>query len=248
MAKIGVIGGSGLDDPKLLKNFKLLDVTTKYGRPSSPITAGKLGNNEVFIISRHGKAHKITPTKVNNKANIQALKGLKVNAIISTTACGSLTEDIERGDLVILDQFIDFTRHRNITFHDDFSNGIRHTPMADPFDDKLRNTIISTAKKLKLKHHAKGTVITVEGPRFSTRAESRMFKLLGAHVINMSIAPEAILANELKIPYASIAISTDFDSWKLDESPVSWEQITKTFNKKISDVKTLLTETIRAIR
>jgi len=247
MVKIGVIGGSGLDDPKILKNTKVLDITTKYGRPSSQITKGKIGNAEVFIIARHGRNHIHSPTKVNNKANIQALKDLKVNYILSTTACGSLTEDIERGDLVILDQFIDFTRHRQITFHDDFSKGIKHTPMADPFDEKLRNILIASAKKLHYKHHDRGTVVTIEGPRFSTRAESNMFRLLGAHVINMSIAPEAILANELGIPYASVAISTDYDSWKLDEDPVSWEQILKNFNKKVADVKTLLIESIKAL-
>ena len=247
MMKIGIIGGSGLDDPKLLKNAEILDVTTQYGKPSSPITRGKLGNAEVFIIARHGRGHIHSPTKVNNKANIQAFKDLKVNYILSTTACGSLTEDIERGDLVILDQFIDFTRHRPITFHDDFSRGIKHTPMADPFDEKLRQVLILAAKKLRYKHHDRGTVITIEGPRFSTRAESNMFRLLGAHVINMSIAPEAILANELGIPYASIAISTDYDSWKLDEDPVSWDEILKNFNKKVADVKTLLIESIKAL-
>ena len=247
MVKIGIIGGSGLDDPKILKNAKILDVKTKYGKPSSTITQGKIGNAEVFILARHGKGHIHSPTKVNNQANIQALKDLKVDYILSTTACGSLTEDIERGDLVILDQFIDFTRHRNITFHDDFSKGIKHTPMADPFDEKLRNILISTAKKLKYRHHNKGTVITIEGPRFSTRAESSMFRLLGAHVINMSIAPEAILANEFNIPYASVAISTDYDSWKLDEDPVSWDEILKNFNKKVADVKTLLIESIKSL-
>ena len=247
MVKIGIIGGSGLDDPKILKSPKILDVNTQYGKPSSTITKGKIGNAEVFIIARHGRNHIHSPTKVNNKANIQALKEQKVDCILSTTACGSLTEDIERGDLIIIDQFIDFTRHRPITFHDDFSRGIKHTPMADPFDEKLRQALITSAKKLRYKHHDKGTVITIEGPRFSTRAESNMFRLLGAHVINMSIAPEAILANELGIPYASVAISTDYDSWKLDEDPVSWEQILKNFNKKVADVKTLLIESIKAL-
>src|SRR3989344_3044754 len=204
MVKIGIIGGSGLDDPKILKNAKILDVKTKYGKPSSTITQGKIGNAEVFILARHGKGHIHSPTKVNNQANIQALKDLKVNYILSTTACGSLTEDIERGDLVILDQFIDFTRHRQITFHDDFSKGVKHTPMADPFDEKLRNILISTA-------------------------------------------PEAILANEFNIPYASVAISTDYDSWKLDEDPVSWDEILKNFNKKVADVKTLLIESIKSL-
>src|SRR3989338_7799814 len=189
MVKIGVIGGSGLDYPNLLNDYREIDVSTKFGRPSSVLTTGRINDTEVVILARHGRGHKISPTHINNKANIQALKEQGVTHILSTTACGSLREDIGKGDFVILDQFIDFTKHRKITFHEDFKDGIRHAPMADPFSQELRKVLIETSKELGFKTHEKGTVITIEGPRFSTRAESSMFRSW-ADVINMSIAPE----------------------------------------------------------
>src|SRR3989344_1609434 len=229
--KVGIIGGSGLDDPRLIENFRETEINTPYGSPSSPITEGAIAGTNVCILSRHGKKHEFPPTQVNYRANIHALKEAGCTHIIATTACGSLKEDIRRGDFIIIDQFIDFTRHRKITFHEDFKEGVKHTPMAEPFNKELRELLINASKKLGIRHHDKGTVVTIEGPRFSTRAESFMFRQWGADVINMSIAPEAILANELGIPYATIALSTDYDCWKTDEIPVTWEQILKVFNK-----------------
>src|SRR3989344_1299608 len=247
MIKIGIIGGSGLDNPELLQDFKEMEVDTKYGKPSDKLTVGKLGNAEVVILPRHGKGHKITPTGVNYRANIQALKDQNVDYILATTACGSLREEIGRGDFVILDQFIDFTKHRQITFHDDFNDGIKHAPMASPFDEKLRKILIEISKQLGFKTHEKGTVITIEGPRFSTRAESHMFRSWGADVINMSIAPECILANELSIPYAAIAMVTDYDSFLDDLPPVTWEEVLKVFNENAENVKRLLIEAIKIL-
>ena len=247
MIKIGIIGGSGLDDPKLLQNCEEKQVSTPYGLPSSTLTIGKLNDINIVIIARHGKHHEIPPTQVNYRANIYALKQEGCTHIITTTACGSLKEEIERGDLVIIDQFIDFTRHRKISFYENFSNGPKHTPMAEPFNKKLCEILIKTGKELGFKIHDKGTVITIEGPRFSTKAESKMFRLLGADIINMSIAPEAILANELGIPYASIAISTDYDCWRESEESVTWEQILEVFNKNADNVKKLLIESISKI-
>jgi 5'-methylthioadenosine phosphorylase len=161
-------------------------------------------------LSRHGYGHTIPPSQVNNRANIHALKSLGCTHIIATTACGSLREDIHRGDLVIPDQFIDFTRHRSITFFEEFEPGhMKHTPMADPFDMNLRRLLIEGAAKNGIRVHDRGTIISIEGPRFSTRAESKMFRMWGADIINMSVAPEVILANEIGIPYAAIAMSTD---------------------------------------
>jgi len=248
MVKIGIIGGSGLDDPNLIQNYNETEVETPFGKPSSPITLGKIKNTEVCILARHGKKHEIPPTQVNNRANIYALKKLGCNYIISTTAVGSLKEEIKRGDFVILDQFIDFTRHREITFYDKFSDkeGPKHTPMATPFSEEIRKKLIKMCKKLSLEHHDRGTVITIEGPRFSTIAESRMFRQWGADVINMSVAPEAILANEAEIPYATIAMSTDYDCWKQDEESVSWKAILKIFNQNAEKVKQLLIKTIES--
>ncbi len=248
MVKIGIIGGSGLDDPKIMENPTEKEVNTKYGKPSSTLTVGKISGVDVVILARHGKGHVITPTKVNYRANIQAMKDEGCTHILATTACGSLKEEIGRGDLVILDQFIDFTRHRDITFHDHFNDGVNHTPMAEPFDPKLRKLFFETGKKLGHKIHEKGTVITIEGPRFSTKAESRMFRIWGADLINMSIAPEATLANEAGIPYAVVAMSTDYDCWKEDESPVSWEEILKIFKGNAEKVKKLLLGVIPKIK
>ncbi len=247
MPKVGIIGGSGLDDPNMFQKEAALKVKTPYGAPSSEITVGKIQGFDVVHLARHGKRHQYSPTQVNFRANIYALKEAGVTHLIATTACGSLREEIGRGDLVIVDQFIDFTRHREITFHDSFENGAAHTSMADPFDSTLRKEIYESALELELAVHFGGTVITIEGPRFSTRAESRMFRLWGADIINMSIAPEAILANELKIPYAAIAMSTDYDCWKEDEAPVSWDEILEVFHQNAENVKKLLVHVIPKI-
>ena len=249
MVKIGIIGGSGLDNPEILKEAKDINIDTPYGKPSSPLKIGKIHDVDVVLIARHGREHTIPPTQVNYRANIQALKDQACSHIIATTACGSLREKIDRGDLVILDQFIDFTRLRKISFFEKFDPGdMKHTPMADPYSVELREILIETAKELNLKHHETGTVVTIEGPRFSTRAESNMFRVWGADVINMSIAPETILANEAGIPYAAIAMSTDYDCWKVDEIPVTWEEILDIFGKNVDNVIALLTNTIRKIK
>ena len=191
--KIGIIGGSGLEDPKLLEDFKVKEVETPFGKPSSPLTTGRIGSIDVVIISRHGLKHEITPTEVNNRANIFALKDEGCKYILATTAVGSLREEIKRGDFVILDQFIDLTKHRKETFFDKFEFGAVHTQMANPFSEPLRKKLIESCEKLKFPNHKKGTVITIEGPRFSTRAESNLFRQWGASVVNMSIAPESAL-------------------------------------------------------
>lgn len=251
MVKVGIIGGSGLNDPDILKEAKDVEVDTPYGKPSSVLQTGVIEGVDVVIIARHGRTHAISPSGVNYRANIHALKEIGCTHILATTACGSLKLDIDRGDFVVLDQFIDFTRHRDITFFDEFAGGpenAKHTPMADPFDENLREAFIETSEKMGIKCHKKGTVVTIEGPRFSTRAESNMFRIWGADVINMSIAPEVILANEAGIPYAAVAMSTDYDCWKTDEDPVSWDEILKVFNGNVEKVKELLIKTIPKIK
>jgi 5'-methylthioadenosine phosphorylase len=249
MTKVGIIGGSGLENPDILKQSRQDSVRTPYGSPSSLLLSGWINKTEVVILSRHGFEHTIPPSQINNRANIFALKSAGCTHIIATTACGSLREEIGRGDLVIPDQLIDFTRHRINTFFEKFESGkMKHTSMAEPFNEGLRNLIISHALETGLKIHPKGTVITIEGPRFSTRAESRMFRMWGADIINMSVAPEVILANELCIPYAAIAMSTDFDSWKEDEVPVLWEEVIRVFNENVHNVLSLLIAVIGKIR
>ncbi len=243
--KIAIIGGSGFENPDLLKEQNEIQVETPYGAPSSTFRTGKIGNIEVVVLSRHDRDHAIPPTQVNNRANIWAIKQLGCTHILATTACGSLREEIMRGDLVILDQFIDFTRFRKVSFFETFQQGqLSHTPMADPFHAELREKLIEQAKKLNLSFHPSGTVVTIEGPRFSTRAESNMFRLWGADVINMSVAPECILAKELQIPYAAIALSTDYDCWKTNEEPVTWEEVLKVFNQNAENVIRLISATV----
>lgn len=248
MIKVGIIGGSGLDDPDLLNASENITVSTPYGDPSSPLTCGRVSGTEVVIVARHGKKHQLSPTQVNYRANIRALKDQGVTHILATTACGSLREEIGRGDFVILDQFIDHTRHRKTTFFESFEEGARHTSMAEPFDSGLRQALLEAATDLKLKVHARGTVITIEGPRFSSKAESKMYRIWGADVINMSVAPEAILANELQIPYAAVAMSTDYDCWKEDEAPVTWDEILEVFKQNASNVVKLLINAIPKIQ
>jgi 5'-methylthioadenosine phosphorylase len=250
MVKIGIIGGSGLDYPKILENPSEVEVENQYGEPSSSLKIGKIKGVEVVLLARHGRKHTIPPSQVNFRANITALKNAGCTHILATTACGSLREEIRRGDFVILDQFIDFTHGRKETFYENFEpteGGAKHTPMAEPFSENLRKVLFACCGELGFRAHERGTVITIEGPRFSTKAESRMFRLWGADVINMSIASEAILAREAGIPYAAIAMSTDYDCWKEDEESVSWGEIVRIMGENSEKVKKLLVSAVAKV-
>lgn len=242
--KIAIIGGSGLDDPQILKNPAELKVETPFGAPASPLVSGQISGVEVVVLARHGRGHTIMPTKVPYRANIWALKEAGCTHILATTACGSLKEEIKPRDLIFLDQFIDFTKHRNLTF---FEDKVVHTAMAEPFCPDLRKILIEAAQNLKLEYHAKGAILTIEGPRFSTRAESRYFKSMGAEVINMSTVPEVILARELGLCYGSIAMATDYDAWREGEAAVTWEMVMKVMKDNVENVKKLLLEVIPKI-
>lgn len=251
MIKIGIIGGTGLENPHIIKDYKEKDVETKFGKPSSPLICGKIGGVDVVIIARHGKKHTIMPTKVNNRANIWALKEEGCTHLLATTACGSLREEIAPGDFVIIDQFIDRTTKRHKTFYGDNEhrpNTVCHIPMADPFCKELRNILNETAKELKLKYHPAGTIVTIEGPRFSTRAESKMFRMWGADVINMSTVPEVVLAREAGLCYASVAMSTDYDCWKEMEEAVDISMVIQTMTKNAENVTKLFLAAIPKIK
>jgi 5'-methylthioadenosine phosphorylase len=246
VTRLGLIGGSGLEKLNILRDTREVAIDTPYGAPSSSFLYGTIGDNEVYILSRHSRDHSVTPTHVNNRANIYALKHFGCTGILATTACGSLREEIRRGQIVFPDQFLDFTKKRINTFHDHFEPGVTgHVAMAEPFSEELRRKLIRSAEALKLSYHPKGTVVTIEGPRFSTRAESNMFRIIGADIINMSIAPEAALANEAGIPYAVIALSTDYDAWKHDEEPVTWAEILKVFEENVMHVTALLVNVLQ---
>lgn len=241
---IGIIGGSGLDNPDILKKAKELKVETPYGKPSSALTVGEIAGKKVAIIARHGKKHEIMPSNVNSRANIHALKEQGVKHVLATTACGSLKEEMMPDQVVFPDQFIDWTSKRSSTFFD--RNEVCHIPMADPFCPNLRKLLIETAKQLKIGHHETGTVITIEGPRFSTRAESKMFRALGADIINMSTVPEVVLAREAGMCYQAVAMVTDFDCWKERES-VDIKRVLDRFRENVGHVKNLLIKTIPKI-
>jgi len=243
--KIGIIGGSGLDNPKLLQDHQEKEVETPYGKPSSTITEGKIQGVEVAILARHGPQHQIPPTQINFRANIFALKSLNCTHILATSAVGSLKEEIKRGDLVFPDQFIDFTKQRKTTFHDKIGE-VKHPEMAEPFSKELRNILIQNAEELNITNHKKATIVVIEGPRFSTKAESFMFKNY-ADIIGMTTCPECQLANEAQIPYATIAMSTDYDCWKENEEPVTFEMVLKTMKQNAEKVKQLLIKIIPQI-
>jgi len=243
-----LIVGSGLENFNFLEPFNEALLDTPYGEPSSSIISGTFHEMTVLILSRHGRKHTIPPTQINNRANIWALKAAGCTHIIAVSACGSLREHIGIGDLVFPTQFIDFTRHRPITFFDRFEpHEPLHAAMPDPFDEFLRNLLSGAASRLGIKHHATGTVITIEGPRLSTRAESHMFRAWGADIINMSTAPEVILAHEMKIPYALVALSTDFDAWREGSDAVSWEEIVRVFKENTNKVRLMLLEVLRML-
>jgi 5'-methylthioadenosine phosphorylase len=246
--KIGIIGGSGLDNPDLFIDPRDISLNTAWGEPSSPLKLGKITGVDVALLGRHGREHTIPPSQVNYRANIQAFKDIGCTHILATTAVGSLREEIGRGDLVILDQFIDFTKQRKMTFHESFEpHQPIHTPMANPFDSHLRAILIQACSDRGYIFHRSGTVVTIEGPRFSTRAESKMFRLMGADIINMSVSTEVTLANEIGIPYSAIAMSTDYDCWKDDEEPVSWDAILEVFKVNSEKVTRLLIDAISLI-
>ena len=233
--KIGIIGGSGLDDPDMIKDLQSRQWATPYGETT--VKFGKLNDVDIVFVPRHGSNHQFSPTHTNYRANIQTLKDLAVTHIIATNACGSLREEIGRGDFVIPCQFIDFTKRRINTFHDDFSQGMFHEVMADPFDQHLSDLLYAVAGNLGFKVHKDKTLVTIEGPRFSTRAD----------IINMTVATEAALAKEAMIPYAVIAMSTDYDCWKEDERMPVWQDILAIFRKNVDNVKKIMLETIHQL-
>lgn len=228
-----------------MKGAKEINVKTKFGKPSSALTIGKIGNVDVVILSRHGKKHSINPTNVNYRGNVWALKEQGCTHIIATSACGSLREGIKPGHLVFCDQFIDRTTKRASTFYD--TDKVCHIPMAEPFCAKLRSILSESASETGLEYHKKGTVITIEGPRFSTKAESHMYRQWNADVINMSTVPEVVLAREAGICYAIVAMSTDYDCFMEDRPHVTIDEVLKVMKQNADNVKRLLIEVIPKI-
>eukprot|EP00124_Ichthyophonus_hoferi_P002837 Ihof_evm8s213 gene=Ihof_evmTU8s213 len=251
MVKIGIIGGTGLDNPDLFDDRTEKAVDTPFGKPSDSLIIGKIKGVECVLLARHDRNHTIHPSNVNFRANIWALKQEGVDLIIATTACGSLREHIVPGHFVILDQGIDRTTKRHSTFYDGTPNGpvgVCHIPMSEPFDSQLRQLLIDVAEHLKITIHTKGTIVAIEGPRFSTKAESHMFRLWGGDVINMSSFPEVALAAEAGIPYASIAMATDYDCWREEQEAVCVNMVMTTMKTNAENVSKMLVEAVGRIQ
>ncbi len=214
---IGIIGGTGLGDAlaEHITDARLHDVDTPFGRPSAKIMVGKFGQRKIAFLNRHGAGHKYSPSEVPFAANIFALKKLGVRTLISSGAVGSLQDKIAPGDLVIVDQFIDKTFKRTNSFFEGF--GAVHCEMSEPTCRRVRDKLIDTAKKINTKTHPKGTYVCMEGPQFSTKAESLMHRAWGADLIGMTAIPEAKLAREAQMCYALIAMASDYDCWKPHE-------------------------------
>ena len=234
-ARIGVIGGTGLYDIQGIKDVIEVDADTPFGKPSDTITVGKLGGVDIAFLPRHGRKHTISPAELPSRANIYALKKLGVEFIISSNSCGSFMEELKPGDLLIPDQIIDRTQGRTSTF---FNEGIvAHIQFAEPFCPVLSEIVFKAAKEAGATVHNGGTFIAMEGPAFSSRAESRLYKAWGADVLGMTILPEAKLAREAEICYASIACITDYDSWDEVKEVVMVETILKRMRSNINFAK-----------
>ena len=243
--KIGIIGGSGMENPAFISNSNSKYISTPYGNPSSKLILGEIEDIQVVILSRHGPGHSINPTNVNYRANISALKEEGCTHILAATACGSLRERIAPGHFVFPNQFIDRTNKRINTFFD--GSDVRHVSMGEPFSAMMRSCLVEACKSLGFEHHNEATVITIEGPRFSTKAESMMFRSWGCDIINMSTVPEIVLARELDLHYQSIAMSTDYDCWHESKEEVSIDMIYAVMEKNVNNVKKLIEQTIPLI-
>ena len=239
-AEIGIIGGTGFYDPKLLKNVKEILVRTPYGSPSDSITVGELEGRHVAFLPRHSKEHTIRPTDVNSRANIFALKKLGVQRILAPSTVGSLREEFKPGDVVFVDQFIDRTTKREESFYT--GKQVCHISVAEPMCPELTQTLKEVAEDLKIETHNTGTYICIEGPRFSTRAESRMFRAWGADVVGMTLVPECVLAREAEICYSCVATVTDYDVWK--DHPVTVDEVRKTMRGNLEKVNKIISEAI----
>ncbi|HJS28308.1 MAG TPA: S-methyl-5'-thioadenosine phosphorylase [Anaerolineales bacterium] len=226
--QIGIIGGSGVYKIPGLVEVERLELKTPFGKPSAPLVVGSLDGSLVVFLARHGPGHILSPTEVNYRANIYALKSLGVERILSVTACGSLREDFRPGDMVIPDQLVDLTKNRSRTF---FENGlVAHVSVAEPFCPAFSAAVHDAVSATGAPTHLGGTFVTIEGPRFSTRAESNIFRSWGISIIGMTASPEAFLAREAEMCYAAMAHVTDYDVWHISEEPVTADMVFKTIS------------------
>ena len=245
-AEIGVFGGSGFY--RFFKGAEEVSVKTAYGKPSGVVTLSQVGGKDVAFIPRHGVHHEYPPHAVPYRANIMAFKQLGATRVIAPNAVGSLRADIPPGDLVFCDQFVNFTTGRKDTFYD--GPETTHVGMAQPYCPQMREVAVKSAKKLGLRFHATGTVVVIQGPRFSSTAESRFFTKQGWDVINMTQYPEVVLAREQELCYLNVSLATDYDAGLEGDpsvKPVSHEEVIKVFNSKMESLRELIVEVVKAM-
>jgi 5'-methylthioadenosine phosphorylase len=238
---VGVIGGSGLYEIQGLESVEEIELATPFGAPSDSYVTGVVGGVRMVFLPRHGRGHRILPTEINFRANIWGLKKLGVTRIVSISAVGSMREDIAPGDFVVVDQFFDRTRHRQDTF---FGDGVvAHVMFADPVCPEVRRALIEAGAHLGLRMHDGGTYINMEGPQFSTRAESRIYRGWGVDVIGMTNLQEARLAREAELCYATVAMATDYDCWHESHEDVSVEAILAVMSRNVGNARRLVAAT-----
>ncbi|XP_076284262.1 S-methyl-5'-thioadenosine phosphorylase isoform X2 [Lasioglossum baleicum] len=253
--KIGIIGGSGLENPQeeILSERTVLtreSVKNEFGLPSSDLYQGKIQGVDVVLLSRHGPGHRLNPTAVNYRANIEALKLAGCTHILASAACGSLQESIPKGQLVVPDSFIDRTTKRNVTFYDNTSSkyaGVCHIPMEPAFHPETSKILYQVGKDLNYDIRCGGTVVVIEGPRFSSKAESNAMRIWGGDLIGMTTCPEVHLAKEAGLLYGLVAMATDYDCWRDCEDKVHAADVVEVFKKNVDKVKNLLIGTIKVI-
>ena len=246
--QIGVIGGSGLYRMPEIHDITTHKIETPYGMPSADITIGTLRGKRVAFLPRHGVGHIYSPSKVPYRANIYALKSLGVRFILAVNACGSLREDYAPGHIVIPDQLVDFTKaDRGRSFFEDTKGLVMHVGVADPFSNELSELLADSAAKAGGTVHRGGSLVIIEGPRFSTRGESEIYRRWGCDIIGMTSCPEAFLAREAEIAYATMAHVTDYDVWHSTEEPVSTAAVVETFQRNLRIARQALAEAVEAL-
>ena len=239
--KIGIIGGSGLQQIPGLTIEGFCDIGTPFGSPSQDYAFGNIGDTEVVFLNRHGTGHTIQPSDLPNRANLWGFRQLGVRSLVAVSAVGSLREVIAPGDLVVPDQIIDFTRSgRPATFFNNITNGVGHVSMADPYCPDIHSALVTAGEEIEPTVHDGGTLVVMEGPQFSTRAESEMYRIWGGDIIGMTAMPEAKLARELGICYTTLALSTDYDSWRPEEEGVQANEVAEVMAANVHHAAELL--------
>jgi 5'-methylthioadenosine phosphorylase len=243
MLTLGVIGGSGLYAMEGLEDVKEHAVETTFGSPSDVVVSGQLGGVQLLFLPRHGRGHKLAPHEINYRANILALKALGASQLVSFSAVGSMKENVHPGDVVLVDQFIDRTRSRPFTFFEGVGV-VAHVEFAEPIDPALQSALYRASVSVGARSHRGGTYVCIEGPQFSTRAESNLFRSWGVDVIGMTNLPEARLAREAELPYATVALVTDYDCWHQSEASVSVAAVLEVLHKNVKTAQAILRELV----